>query len=232
MSDASPWLNLYEEPAEWLTDDEQARLGPLACFGSLRSDALDDTAAPGCDDALRVYASFGTVIWRYWAAEATTAFLVIAEACRDRAGTKLVIGLGGGVIASESREALLAFGARVANYADQWKELGDADVFITHHGLGSVHEAVARHRTDALAAVLLGPASSGAPGSGAGSRPAVDRGRGRDRRPTTDHVSAGLDALFAQRTELHERLLVAQEWERRTIASWPAVARQVLAVGL
>jgi len=31
---------------------------------------------------------------------------------------------------------------RVEPYVDQWQLLGEADVFITHHGLNSTHEAI------------------------------------------------------------------------------------------
>jgi len=31
---------------------------------------------------------------------------------------------------------------RVVEYADQWEALRESDVFITHHGLNSTHEAV------------------------------------------------------------------------------------------
>ena len=42
----------------------------------------------------------------------------------------------------QSREALERPGVRVESFVDQWAALADADLFVTHHGLNSTHEAI------------------------------------------------------------------------------------------
>ena len=230
-SDPSPWLNLCKEPEEWMTPEDIAQLGPLAFFGSLRSDAFDILPARAPADGLRVYASFGTIIWRYWTQQATAALQAIAAAVGQRPGASLVVGLGGATIDPAARRQLEAIGVRVEDYADQWAELGHADVFVTHNGVGSTHEAVAR-----LAPMLSLPFFWDQPDEARRAQelgialPLID-GVAETGALTSKRVSAALDRLLARRSEMQECLLVAREWERRTIAGRQAVARQVLAVG-
>jgi UDP:flavonoid glycosyltransferase YjiC (YdhE family) len=115
---------------------------------------------------------------------------------------------------------------RILEYADQWTALRQADVFVTHHGLNSTHEAIyhevpmisyplfgdqpalARRCQDLGLAVPLGP-NPGAPVEPAGLRAALRQ------------LAEGRDRLAA-------RLAEARAWELRTIGGRGAVLDRVL----
>src|SRR5262249_52666203 len=67
----SPYLNLYPEPPNFLSNVERQAFEPIAFFGSLAPDLREamSNARPlvGAAGRLRVYVSFGSVIWRYYA---------------------------------------------------------------------------------------------------------------------------------------------------------------------
>jgi UDP:flavonoid glycosyltransferase YjiC (YdhE family) len=145
----SPFLNIYCEPPEYLTDAERQAFEPVAFFGSLPSpdtadaDAGDGGPSPFGDAAgLKLYASFGTIAWRYYAREAIAALRAIAASVARRPHVSAIISLGGADIGAEARRALEAPNVCVASYVDQWRVLRHADAFVTHHGLNSTHEAV------------------------------------------------------------------------------------------
>lgn len=230
VADRSPWLNICKEPAEWVDADERAFLGPLAFFGALPRDAMERGVATVQVDGLRVYAAFGTVIWRYWQAEAIQALEAVAEAVAEVPGGRLTVGLGGARIGEDSLIGLRSRGAIVHNYADQWAALLEADVFVTHHGLGSTHEAVA------CAVPMLSlpffwdqPALAKRTQEMGLALPLID-GVMPGQRLESGAVRTALAQLLGQRGEMRQRLLAAREWERRTIASRPEIARQIIAI--
>lgn len=231
VPDPSPWLNVYPEPAEWVSAAERQWLDPLGFFGALPPEALSRPPMVVPDAGrLRMYAAFGTIIWRYWATEAVQALTTIAEVVAEISDATLTVGLGGAKVDDAALARLRAHGATVHGYADQWSALRNADVFVTHHGLGSTHEAVAcavpmlslpffwdqpglARRTQELGLAL--PLIEGVmPGQGL----------------SPDAVRLGLDRLRAARSAMRERLLAAREWESRTIASRPQIARQIMAL--
>jgi UDP:flavonoid glycosyltransferase YjiC (YdhE family) len=81
--DASPFsyltghsdvLNVLAEPPEYLSPQERAGLEPLAFYGSLPYDLGERPAqARRASDRCRIVVSFGTIIWRYYTAEAPAA---------------------------------------------------------------------------------------------------------------------------------------------------------------
>jgi UDP:flavonoid glycosyltransferase YjiC (YdhE family) len=233
VSDPSPWLNIYREPSEWLTEDESKRLGPIAYFGSLPKEAIQsgETLATR-NGPLRIYASFGTIVWKYWAEVASAAMLAISEAVASRPGQTLTIGLGGGAIAPLARRIIEQRGAIVLDYANQLAALNSSDVFITHNGLSSTHEAVAcavpmlslpffwdqpklAKRCEELGLAI--PMISGV---------AV----GQELHP--DMVRSGLARIDMDHSQVRVRLLEARQWEKRTIAGRSQVAQQILRLGL
>lgn len=143
----SPDLNVYCEPPEFLRPEERAAFEPIAFFGSLSAEQTRATAAGaslfGADAArkLRVYASFGTVVWRYFEAEVLAALEAVCEAVAATDDAAALVSLGGrGTPAHAAR--LARPGVRVEAYVDQWRALRDATLFVTHHGLNSTHEAI------------------------------------------------------------------------------------------
>ncbi|MGH7290740.1 MAG: hypothetical protein ACREJT_05995, partial [Myxococcota bacterium] len=76
----SPFLNLYGEPREFLAAEDRAALEPLAFFGCL-APALREGGAPAVFPprrrGLRLYVSFGTVVWWYFEDVASAALRAI-----------------------------------------------------------------------------------------------------------------------------------------------------------
>lgn len=147
----SPFLNVYCEPAAFLTDDERRAFAPVAFHGSLppteeiearRRDQGASYFAPG-GGKLKLYVSFGTVTWRYWPAQTLAAAESIADSVSKMADAQAVISLGGAQLQNGSLRALTYSNVSVHGYLDQWRALRDADAFVTHHGINSTHEAIA-----------------------------------------------------------------------------------------
>jgi UDP:flavonoid glycosyltransferase YjiC (YdhE family) len=145
-SGLSPYLNLYSEPPEFLSEASRALFEPVAFFGSLSPpvDSLERRARRTFvrGGVRRVYVSFGTIIWRYYAASALAAFETIAGVLSGEPRTEVVISLGGAQPGSEETKRIACANVRVEPYVDQWAVLEDADLFITHHGLNSTHESI------------------------------------------------------------------------------------------
>ena len=138
-------LNIACEPPAFLTATERAALEPLDFFG-----CLDPEGAPSRDTGpvfrrtrkqLRVFASFGTVVWRYHAEAAERTLCHLAEDARD-CDVELVFSSGGQSLEPSVMSRLRSLGVRVSRWVNQWQALSEADLFVTHHGLNSTHEAV------------------------------------------------------------------------------------------
>jgi UDP:flavonoid glycosyltransferase YjiC (YdhE family) len=145
----SPLLNLYGEPPEYLPPAARAAFEPLDFFGSLDDAGRPARRAPlplrcfdGARPGLRAYVSFGTVVWRYYAREAAAALATIAAALSARPGAQAIVSLGGHALGAAERAALELPGVRVMDHAPQRDVLAEADVFFTHHGMNSTHEAI------------------------------------------------------------------------------------------
>lgn len=151
LSPPSPQLNICCEPPEFLNDAERQAWEPVAFFGSMRSSgtggratATDPARSAGRDKGvLRAYVSFGTVVWRYYTDTALQALGTLADAFGERDDIQAVISLGGAEPGRAARAGLCRRNVRVENYVDQQELLGQADLFVTHHGMNSTHEAIA-----------------------------------------------------------------------------------------
>ena len=143
----SPLLNIYCEPPAFLTVEERRAFEPIAFHGSLPPPEAIEPSPPdrdlfASDAELKVYASFGTVIWRYWPGEALRALTAVADAVERRAGASALISLGGFDVSEEAKRRLERPRVCVEAYVDQWQALAAADVVVTHNGLNSTHEAI------------------------------------------------------------------------------------------
>lgn len=148
ISELSPHLNVYCEPPEFLDPAHRAVFEPIAFYGSLHPErrrvAADPTGlfAGAPDGALKTYVSFGTNIWDYRMDDALSALATIADALEADGAAQAVISLGGAEVGERARARLARHNVRVESYVDQWSLLREADLFVTHHGLNSTHEAV------------------------------------------------------------------------------------------
>ena len=226
----SPHLNVYCEPPEFLDPAERRPFEPVAFFGSVRiADASPAAAAVFTNPTdLKVYVSLGTVAWRSYPAEALAALRVITSALARRPGTESVISLGGAPLAPEVAESLAAPNVHVKPYVDQAAVLARADLFVTHHGLNSTHEAI-WHRVPMLSC----PFFWDQPGLAAKCQalgiavPLV--GAPRDL-PTEAGVLAAVDRVVADRAGFRARLDVARGYEEKVMAGRDAVLDRILAL--
>jgi UDP:flavonoid glycosyltransferase YjiC (YdhE family) len=236
MSGLSPFLNVYCEPAAYLTESERRVFEPIVFFGSLPAipdmDALRRTrgSSPfGAEAArLRVYVSFGTQIWRFFPAPALDAMRSISRGLADREDVQALISLGGADMDNEALRELEKPNVSVASYVDQWQVLHEADAFVTHHGLNSTHEAIA-----ACTPMISYPWWWDQP-SLAGKCQQFGLAiplAGSLRGPIgPDDVDVALTELARNREEVHANLARAFEWELQVIADRDSVVRRITAL--
>jgi UDP:flavonoid glycosyltransferase YjiC (YdhE family) len=233
FSALSPDLNVYCEPREFLRAEEREAFEPIAFFGSLSAEEIGgETAAAspfGEDSAntLRIYASFGTVVWRYYEAEALSAIEALSEAISPMHDTVALVSLGGRD-PTKPAPRLARRNVRIENYVDQWNALREASVFITHQGLNSTHEAIF-HQTPMISYPFL----SDQPGLAKRCQelglavPLVEALRG----PVgPDDVRSALARVAAQHDAMRARLAEARRWELETIRARQDVIARIVAL--
>jgi N-glycosyltransferase len=226
----SPDLNVYCEPPQFLREDERAPFEPIAFFGSL-TDELSDHAidaspfATGSGPRLRLYASFGTIVWRYYANEALAALGAIAECVATMDDACALLSLGGRPLDETSRR-LIRRNVQVEPYVDQWNALQEASVCVTHHGLNSTHEAVYQG-TPMISYPFFGDQPSMAQRCQelGVAVPLVDSLRGR---VTADDVRAALTRLANEHETICARLAQAHQWELEVMRARPAVIERII----
>ncbi|MEO8605095.1 MAG: glycosyltransferase [bacterium] len=230
VAELSPFLNLYCEPREFLAPEDRAALEPLAFFGSL-APALRPRAAPAVFPprrrGLRIYVSFGTVIWWYFAAPASAVLDAIVRAC---AGLEVdvVIALGGHSLDAAARAALARPNVAILDFADQWTALDEADLFITHHGLNSTHEAIF-HRVPMISHPFFGDQPALAQRcQDLGLALPLGTDSGAPVEP--QDVRRAIEQVVAQRDVFATNLETARAWELRTIDDRAAIVDRLLAL--
>ena len=242
LSHLSRQMNLYSEPPEFLTADERRGFEPVAFFGSVhpeRSDAArraansasargaTDTGWPDLPGASRVYVSLGTQSWEFYPDENLERLEVLAEALSLR-DVSARLTLGGHAVDDATRRRLSRPNVRVETDVDQWAVLASADLFITHHGLNSTHEAV-WHGVPMLSCPLF----SDQPGLAARCQ---ELGLALPLTTTprapfgVDDVHAALGRLADAESDMRTRLARAQQWERDVLAGRDAVLDDLLAL--
>jgi UDP:flavonoid glycosyltransferase YjiC (YdhE family) len=252
FQDASPFsyvsalsdeLNIYCEPEQYLTAAERRPFEPMMFFGSLPSPAemahrgqVAGTAwfAGAHAASLKVYVSFGTMVWwsasddPRWAtaADARAAFLAIANAIGDRPDVHALISLGGSTQSDEVMEALTRPNVTVASYVNQWEVLAEADVFMTHHGLNSTHESIWHETPMVSYPFIWDQPSLAAKCEQLGfALPLTPTRRGA---VTQAHVAHALEECVSRRDSHRAAIARAHQWERDTIAARPAVVDRIL----
>lgn len=231
----SPFLNLYCEPPQFLSDADRKAFAPIAFFGSLPSTGQiahagtrsDSYFGEGSTNLLKVYVSFGTIIWRSFTAEALRALEVLSDTFVTMPHVRAVISLGGRDIGDRAT-ALRRSNVRVEHYVDQWKILGDADVFITHHGLNSTHEAIF-HRVP----MISYPFFWDQPDQATKCQEfgvAIPLSRVPRGEVTRERVIEALSELAGKRRSMRARLEVARSWEEQVMEGREAVIDRITAM--
>jgi MGT family glycosyltransferase len=233
VSGLSPFLNVYCEPEQYLTAQERRVFEPVAFFGSLPSVGELNRERPrrghsgfaGDGVRLRAYVSFGTVVWRYYRDEALQALRSISAALTSRPDARTVISLGRTELDDDVVATLETPNVSVQRYVDQWEVLRDADVFITHHGMNSTHEAIFN-----LVPMISYPFFWDQPSLAAKcqelglSVPLVDGVRA----PVSEEdVRRALDAVAVRRPGLCSGLEEARRWELEVIGQRETVLDRI-----
>jgi UDP:flavonoid glycosyltransferase YjiC (YdhE family) len=231
VSALSPDLNVYCEPPEFLRPEEREPFEPIAFFGSLSvEDTGSETTSPSLFEAdsagrLRIYASFGTVVWRYYGAEALRALEVLSEALSTMSDIVALVSLGGGG-PTEHMARLARRNVRVESYVDQWNALREASVYLTHQGLNSTHEAIFQGTP-----MISYPFFADQPSLAQRCQelglavPLVDVLRGPI---TSGDVRSALARVVAEREAMQARLVEARGWEIETIRGRAAVIERIV----
>lgn len=240
----SPFLNIYGEPEEFLTAAERAAFEPVAFFGPplpedelvgpsearssrragvgpppdrFRADLEGSPDDPGADRdrPMRVLACFGTIIWRHHAELAHEVLRSISVAISEMGRASALISLGGHELAPDEVAALRSPRVRVESYVDQWPALRETDIFITHNGVNSTHESIARQVPMISYPFFWDqPALARRCEEFGVAIPLVPEVRGRVQ---PADVVAALDGVASRRHSMEQHLETAREWERRAI---------------
>jgi MGT family glycosyltransferase len=238
LTGLSPLLNVYCEPSPFLTASERRAFDPVAFFGSLppageiaaREQHSGPSPFEAGANALKVYVCFGTVVWRYWPGEALDALRAISGALATRDDVRAVISLGGVEIGAAEERSLAARNVEVARQVDQWHVLSETDVFITHQGLNSTHEAIYN-----LVPMVSYPFFTDQPALAERCRElglAVPLTQAPREPVTQQAVDAALAKVADSAASMHASLERAREWEREVIADRASILGRITALGL
>jgi MGT family glycosyltransferase len=228
VSNLSPDLNLYCEPPEFLTEEERQVFEPVAFLGSLPSSVVGDTQpirTASTGNPLKVYVSFGTIVWRYYKAEAIAALATLASAVSRMKNVETLISLGGTGFGGAELASLAQPNVRVEDYVDQWQVLAEADLFVTHHGMNSTHEAIFQG-----APMLSYPFFWDQPALSAKCQqlglalPLAKKLRGT---LNEDDVRMAVEQWGLERESMRQTLARARTWELAVIARREDILRQV-----
>ena len=236
VSGLSPHLNVYGEPPEFLTAAEREIFEPVGFFGSLpaageiarRARLPHPPVFTSGPSVFKLCVSFGTVVWRSYAAEALAALEAIAVAASRRPGIEVLMSLGGATLPAKSLQRLRADNVTVTGFVSQWAVLAEADAFITHHGLNSTHEAIF-HRVPMLSYPFFWDQPALAAKCQAFGVALPLAGIAREAL-TADAVDEALDRLVSDMDMLRTELEVVRGHELRVMAGREAVLDRMLAL--
>lgn len=136
-----PLGNIYCEPQEYLGPQERQVFEPAFFFGSLNEPLLAPRAEKRHSESL-VYASFGTLAPKYFSSEVEAALEQTVRFFAGKPGFHLHVGLGGAEDIYQRSDTWNGPNVTVELFASQAEILQKADLFLTHHGMKSTHEAI------------------------------------------------------------------------------------------
>jgi UDP:flavonoid glycosyltransferase YjiC (YdhE family) len=244
LADASPFsygtatsslLNISGEPELFMSPETRQALEPLAFFGSLAAPReIAHRQRPrsprwfGPERAeMQLYVSFGTVVWRYYTPQALASLAAIAEAVAARPDARALISLGNASVPPEALAALRRPNVAVESFVDQWQVLGEADMFVTHHGVNSTHEAIF-----SLVPMISHPFLGDQPSMATfcqGLGIAVPLASKAQLAIDVDMVDLALDRCVTNREQMEDRLRQIRESDLDVMARRPEVIERILA---
>lgn len=179
----------------------------------------------GGAERLKVYISFGTVVWRYFAPSATRALETICECLEASKTSCAIVSLGGSGVGTATIRSMSRPNIRVMDFVDQHQMLAEADAFVTHHGVNSTHEAIF-HRVPMLSCPFFWdqPALAARCQQLGLAIPLT----GDAREGVTKHqVVSALLELSEKRSSILTRLEQAHTWEMDVIRNRPRVLETI-----
>lgn len=228
----SPFLNVYGEPSAFLSAETRDELEPLVFYGAVAPgreapppDAGERPLFRRGGGHRRVFVSLGSVAWRLFHADTRAALSAIAEALGERDDVDGLVSIGHEDVPDEALRPFERPNVTVRGWVDQWAALAEADVFVTHHGLNSTHEAIYRR-----VPMVSYPLFADQPHLAAVCRSlgiAVPLADGVRQPFGVADVHRALDEVERTRASLRSRLAVAREWELEVIAGRRAVDRRI-----
>lgn len=234
VSSLSPHLNIYCEPPEFLDQEKRPPFEPIAFYGclpSIQEEKGDKRKEPtyfglGSARKFKVFVSFGTIVWRYYAADGLRALTTLVAAFAGTDNVRAVISLGGAGIGSKAVGALVRPNVSVRSRVDQWRILQEADAFLTHHGMNSTHEAIF-HRVPMISYPFFWdqPELAEICQKLGLAIPLTESLRGVF---SQDQVRVVLTRLAGERESMREALSRARQWELAVIDNRPAVHQRVI----
>jgi MGT family glycosyltransferase len=234
ISALSPDLNIYCEPPQFLDEHERKTYEPVAFYGSLPfpddtgSEPSSDPSPFGSDNVrgLKVYVSFGTISWRNFNRNALRAARCLVSAFADIGDLQAVLTLGGSKIDPNDVDSLRRPNISVERWVDQRRILQEADVFITHHGMNSTHEAIF-HQVP----MISYPFFWDQPGMAKKCQQlgvAIPLAAAPQASFGKEDVKAALQKLNRERESMQKALARAREWELAVMENRPAVTQRIL----
>jgi UDP:flavonoid glycosyltransferase YjiC (YdhE family) len=232
---ASPFLNLYGEPPQYITPESRRALEPVRFFGTVPADLAERARLRPAEEPVfspkadrRIYASFGRV-WTGGGDRLIPWVTAIVEAVERSPGLSLIIGLGGhryteGPLAQRDNDRV-----RVVEDADQARMLAEADVFITHHGAKSTHEAILLETP-----MVSMPVGSDQPSLARRCQElglAVPLAAAPPGTPTAADVLAALEQVERKQAVMMRALSKARAWERAVIEGRQAIVNEIAQLG-
>jgi UDP:flavonoid glycosyltransferase YjiC (YdhE family) len=227
----SPTLNICCQPPGFLTEAERKIFEPIAFYGCIPapggvagSSAREGRFPNVSPKPLRIYACFGTIVPRYYSEVALDVLQALSACVADMPEAYALISLGG-VSLSKAATGLARANVELVEYANQWAALGEADIFLTHHGMNSTHEAVI-HRV----AMLSYPFFWDQPGLARRCQelgiatPLVAAPRGA---VSPSDIANRLRQMSQDREATRPNLERVHDWEREVIAKRPAVLQMI-----
>jgi hypothetical protein len=236
----SPDLNVSSEPPQFLSPGERTSFEPVVFYGSLsdhhaagpsgatRQRSAQLTFGPDGAGVMKIVAAFGTVIWTWHEGLAVRTLTTLSDWAAKRPAVRVLISLGGSSRSGPLAATLERWNVRIAEYVNQWEALSGADVFLTHHGLNSTHEAIACE-----VPMLSYPFLWDQPGLAARCQEldlAVPLVEAPMAPLTTPALEAAMERLTSRRQAMARALAEAHRWEQAVVAGRPAVLDRILAL--
>src|SRR5262249_29977295 len=125
-------------------ESDRASFEPVVFYGCLPSNGqlAHNGTVGGIDGPLNVYVAFGTMVWRPLRDEVLAAARAVCDYLGERQDARAVVSYGRADLGAATVRSLRKANVSVESFVDQWELLSQADVFVTHHGLNSTHEAI------------------------------------------------------------------------------------------